>query len=152
MMRQRQGAPSEEESSSDEEDAFSKLSKKNKKGGKKTAPLQGKHGGADIITTKNAENETTATLPAQAPRSITSSMKRHHVPSNDSRKVKMDALLRELEVEKARRPVDLQQDRRGFVPEKKGSFVDPSEEHLTTNLFVGTPTWSCCRRTVIACW
>ena len=42
----------------------------------------------------------------------------------------MDALLQELEAEKHR-----EHDR--FVPEKKGSFVEPSEEHLTTNIFVG---------------
>ena len=142
-MRQRQGAPIEEESSSDEEDAFSKLSRK-KKGSNKKAPQQAKKTGADSASAVvDTDKGTAPQLPAQAPPSTTSSMKRHHVSSNDSRKNKMDALLRELEVEKARRPVNLEQDRRGFVPEKKGSFVDPSEEHLTTNLFVGTPACRC---------
>ena len=137
-MRQRRGAPSEDEDSSDEEDAFSKLARKNKKN-KKNAPSQASQTEAGA---KDGEKE----VPAQLPVSTTSSMKRHHVPSNDSRKAKMDALLLELEVEKSRRPV--QQDRRAFVPEKKGSFVDPSEEHLTTNIFVGTPSelvrWTKC--------
>jgi len=45
----------------------------------------------------------------------------------------MDALLQELEAEKDQIPKKTKR----FVPEKKGSFVDPEEEHLTTNLFVG---------------
>ena len=45
----------------------------------------------------------------------------------------MDALLQELEAEKDQIP----KKRKQFVPEKKGSFVAPGEEHLTTNLFVG---------------
>lgn len=69
------------------------------------------------------------------PVSITSSMKRHHKP-NDVRKAKMDALLQELEAEKNK--VDkVSKDSHRFVPDKKGSFVDPAEEHLTTNIFVG---------------
>ena len=59
-------------------------------------------------------------------------MKRHHKP-NDDRKAKMDALLEELEAEKDK----VSKGPHRFVPEKKGSFVDPSEEHLTTNIFVG---------------
>jgi len=59
-------------------------------------------------------------------------MKRHHKPS-DSRKAKMDALIQELEAEKDQIPKKT----RRFVPDKKGSFVDPGEEHLTTNIFVG---------------
>lgn len=65
--------------------------------------------------------------------SVTSSMKRHHKPS-DSRKAKMDALIQELEAEKDQQ---IPKKTRRFVPEKKGSFVDPGEEHLTTNIFVG---------------
>jgi hypothetical protein len=59
-------------------------------------------------------------------------MKRHHKP-NDDRKAKMDALLQELEAEKQK--VSMEPSR--FIPEKKGSFVDPAEEHSTTNIFVG---------------
>jgi hypothetical protein len=64
---------------------------------------------------------------------LTSSMKRHHKPS-DQRKAKMDALLQELKAEKNRAPPA---DPHRFIPEKKGSFVDQAEEHLTTNIFVG---------------
>lgn len=45
----------------------------------------------------------------------------------------MDALIQELEAEKDQIPKKSNR----FIPEKKGSFVDPGEEHLTTNLFVG---------------
>lgn len=132
MMRQRRGAHVEEDSSSDEEDAFAKLAKKG--GGKKkkaslTSDTPKTH--SDDKNPKSGE-EVKVALPV----STTSSMKRHHVTSNDSRKAKMDALLQELEEEKSRVPIT-QECGRGFVPEKKGSFVDPEEEHLTTNIFVG---------------
>ena len=45
----------------------------------------------------------------------------------------MDALLQELSAEQKSTP----KERQKFVPEKKGSYVDPAEEHLTTNIFVG---------------
>ena len=73
-----------------------------------------------------------ASQPMRTPIAITSSMKRHHKPS-DARKAKMDALLQELESEKDQIP----KKSRRFIPEKKGSFVEPGEEHLTSNLFVG---------------
>lgn len=49
----------------------------------------------------------------------------------------MDALLQELEAEKTKNPIAPTDRGRGFVPDKKGSFVDPGDEHLTTNIFVG---------------
>jgi RNA recognition motif-containing protein len=61
----------------------------------------------------------------------------------------MDALLQELEAEKNSKrsssnnsqfnQYNNNNDQRGgqFVPEKKGSFVEPGEEKLTSNLFVG---------------
>lgn len=58
-------------------------------------------------------------------------MKRHH-GSSDSRKAKMEAVLQQLEVDTA-----CSSNKRPFVPEKMGSFVQPGEEHLTTNIFVG---------------
>ncbi|CAB9513544.1 U2 snRNP-associated SURP motif-containing protein [Seminavis robusta] len=126
-MRQRRGAPVEDESSSssdDDDDAFARLSKS--KGGK-----DNKNKTKSTGASQDATSGTSVKLPA----STTSSMKRHHVASSDSRKQKMNALLQELEVEKARRP--LSQPARQMVPEKKGSFVPPEEEHLTTNIFVG---------------
>ena len=61
-------------------------------------------------------------------------MKRHHKELSDSRKAKMDALLQELEQEKKK--IKPGRDR-AFVPVKKGSYVDPGDEHITTNIFVG---------------
>ena len=123
MIRRRGQAPSQE-SSSDEEDAFAALSRKGAKRAKTSAskPIQNA-----ASTKKKAEPK-----PQKLPISLTSSMKRHHKPS-DQRRAKMDALLKELEAEKNKLP----KDQHRFVPDKKGSFVDPSEEHLTTNIFVG---------------
>mmetsp|Transcript_54041 Transcript_54041/g.58596 ORF Transcript_54041/g.58596 Transcript_54041/m.58596 type:complete len:158 (+) Transcript_54041:61-534(+) len=69
---------------------------------------------------------------SRLPMAKTSSMKRHHKPS-EARKANMDALIQELEAEKNLTPNKLDR----FVPEKKGSFVEAGEEYLTTNLFVG---------------
>jgi len=147
MMRQRRGQPLEAESSSDEEDAFAKLSSR-KKGemdekGAQSSNTKTTTGSYPIFANPDNGNDAGKEAgkqpqkPKMLPASTTSSMKRHHLGgSNDSRKARMDALLQELEAEKSRRPSS--QDR-NFVPEKKGSFVDPDEEHLTTNLFVGTP-------------
>ena len=72
-------------------------------------------------------------------------MKRHHKEMSGSRKAKMDALLQELEHEASRdgsgnsssnrRHGDRQQHRRPLL--KKGSYVEPGQEHVTTNIFVG---------------
>jgi len=133
MIRRRGQGPEDEESLSDEEeDAFSALSKKDtaKKGNRSSAM-------PSISTAKSSASKTTSsaslvTQPSRTPLAVTSSMKRHHKP-NDSRKAKMDALIQELEAEKDQIPKKSNR----FIPEKKGSFVDPGEEHLTTNLFVG---------------
>lgn len=66
---------------------------------------------------------------------VTSSMKRHHGAMSDARKRKMDELIKELQQEPGR---NAQADRRSpYVPDKKGSFVKPGEEQVTTNIFVG---------------
>lgn len=70
------------------------------------------------------------------PASVTSSMKRHH-KTNDKRKAKMDSILEELSAEQIHRPVEKKPRSQRFVPDKKGSYVDPAEEHLTTNIFIG---------------
>ena len=149
MIRRRgHGHENEDSSSSDEEDAFSALSKKGnaKKKAKKSEPTSNvtssivndrkcvalKAESSVSKSTTDAREPNLSSAPLRAPISLTSSMKRHHKPS-DARKAKMDALLQELEAEKDQIP----KKRRTFVPEKKGSFVTPGEEHLTTNLFVG---------------
>ena len=137
----------DDNSSSDEEDAFSAMSKANAK--------RRKTGGSSASTT--AAVTTAAKIPktekmvvpapkVNMPISLTSSMKRHHKPS-DARKAKMDALLQELEVEKSK----IREPHR-FVPDKKGSFVDPSEEHRTTNVFVGNLAPSVTEYVTIHCF
>lgn len=151
MIRRRGHGHEDEDSSSSsgEEDAFSALSKKGnaKKKVRKSEPISSvtNLGVNDQETTivkedkfgsksTSDERETnSSSAPFRAPISVTSSMKRHHKPSN-VRKAKMDALLQELEAEKDQIP---KKRRTLFVPEKKGSFVAPGEENLTTNLFVG---------------
>ena len=123
MIRHRGGAPQEQESSSDEEDVFSALSSQKAK-----APSVHKTT-VSVGTVADAAKVVKPPLPT----SNTSSMKRHH-GSSDSRKAKMDALLQELEADKT---TVSKRSRHAFVPEKKGSFVQPGEEHLTTNIFVG---------------
>lgn len=134
-MRHRAGAPPDDDSSS-EDDAFSRLSRKSKKQKVAVAPIPpappSNDGGGPSISEKDAPLAVgAATLPLVT--TTTSSMKRHHKEMSHSRKAKMDALLTELEIEKK----NIGGTRPGFVPVKKGSFVDPDEAHLTTNLFVG---------------
>ena len=107
MVIRRAAPPTEESSSSDEEDAFSALAGKNK-------------------AQSPAVNDVKA-LPIVP--ATTSSMKRHHVMMSDTRKAKMDAILQDLEVE-------TDQAVRKPTPVVKGSFVQPGEEHVTTNIFV----------------
>jgi hypothetical protein len=123
MIRRRGQDPGEESSSSEDEDAFSALSRKNAK--------RAKSDDSDIQPSTGSNKPKAPPQSLKLPVSLTSSMKRHHKP-NDVRKAKMDALLQELEAEKR-----IPREPRKFVPEKKGSFVEPEEEHLTTNIFVG---------------
>lgn len=128
MIRRRGEAPPSD-SSSDEEDAFSEMSRKNAKRSKTGSSKPA----ATSASRSDADFQTEMPQPQKSlPVSLTSSMKRHHNP-NDTRKAKMDALLQELEAEKNKIPGEQQT----FVPDKKGSFVEPSEQHLTTNIFVG---------------
>jgi hypothetical protein len=140
MMRQRAGPPPDqpEEDSSSEDDAFSRLSRKSKKQKVSAAapppPVpQPSRSSGPINSGKEAPLPAgAATLPLLT---TTSSMKRHHKEMSDTRKAKMDALLTELETEK--KNIGSTRPEKRFVPVKKGSFVDPDEEHVTTNLFVG---------------
>ena len=110
-------------------------------------------------TTQSADSAAATTTSTALPMVNTSSMKRHHKLSHH-RKQKMDAILQELKVETlpeaghhsrgggGYRGREREREGRGerqsfslsasqFEPEKKGSFVEPGEEHLTTNIFVG---------------
>lgn len=130
MIRRRGQAPPEEESSSDEEDAFSALSS-----GKAKAPSnKQKTASLDTVAApiETLDNKKTS---SSLPTSTTSSMKRHH-GGNDTRKAKMDAILHQMEVDN-KTSIGAVSRRDAFVPDKKGSFVQPGEEHLTTNIFVG---------------
>ena len=132
-MIRRRGQRPEEESSSEDDDAFAALSQKSNK--RQRAESQGDASKSQSSSDPHPTHATSSSSKIILPISITSSMKRHHKP-NDDRKAKMDALLQELEAEK-QKVERVGKDPHRFVPEKKGSFVDPSEEHLTTNIFVG---------------
>lgn len=135
--RHRRGdPPPESSSSSDEEDVFSSL--KLKKRRVTGADDEVKHASAANVPTTSQVSESseasnkpaTNNLPVKAP--VTSSMKRHHGAISSSRKAKMDALLQELNAEKInvnQKPPSSQR--------VSGSFVQPGEENITTNLFVG---------------
>ena len=112
-------------SDDDDEDAFSSLTSKKR-------PLPNKK---DTIKHQDSANT-----------GETSSNKRHHHLSAE-RKSKMDAMLSELQ---SSQPTDLtasssndRQEDYGFIddegyrPNKMGSYVEPGQEHLTTNIFVG---------------
>mmetsp|Transcript_13071 Transcript_13071/g.20312 ORF Transcript_13071/g.20312 Transcript_13071/m.20312 type:complete len:671 (-) Transcript_13071:54-2066(-) len=129
MIRRRGANPHESSSSDDDnDDVFTTLSKKQKTKSddiKSTNAKTPKHDGG-----LNQE-----ALPIVL--STTSSMKRHHVAMSNSRKAQMEALIQELEAEKIHNNVGINQRSQGFVPEKRGSYVEPGDELRTTNLFVG---------------
>ena len=127
MIRRRGQGPEEEESSSDEDDAFAVLSKKDPK--KVNVGSSANNTNSKSSVPKESLEESRS---LRLPISKSSSMKRHHKPS-EARKANMDALIEELEAEKNQIPNKSNR----FVPEKKGSFVEPGQEYLTTNLFVG---------------
>jgi U2-associated protein SR140 len=128
MIRRRGGVSTEEESSSDEEDAFSALQSRATKG--KAGRAKSKPGHIAVSNASGVDTALYTPVAPALPTVNTSSMKRHH-GSSDSRKAKMNALLQELEAEK------ITSSNLPFVPQKKGSFVQPGQEHLTTNIFVG---------------
>ena len=131
QMVLRRGAPLlSDSSSSDEEDAFSALARKGKKSRKSldissSKELDGSTAKEDKEHHKDSESKGRTS-------DGTSSTKRHHHMSS-ARQAKMEALLQELKSEKSLTAPSSSH----YVPEKKGSFVPPGEEHLTTNVFVG---------------
>jgi hypothetical protein len=140
-MRQR-GAIEDASSSSDEDEyAFARLSSKHGNKGDKTATTTILSQSAssllvsssnDGLIFKSQEEKTNLLLettpsPLDLPASTTSSNLRHHLTANDTRKARMNALLQELEVEKSKTRSLGVGGRSNYAPEKKGSFVDPSE-------------------------
>lgn len=141
-MRHRSGYPrrDDERSSSEEDDAFTALSRKRKESrastnisGSCSKKLLASDGaGAAAYSGLSEDAQGSAKLPV----AITSSTKRHHGEISDARKAKMDALILELEAEKNKTSSEPRLQGRG--PERvRGSFVDPGDEFLTTNIFVG---------------
>jgi hypothetical protein len=131
MIRRRGSEPQEDSSSSEGgDDAFAVLSRKSTK--RPRNDDSDTFSPADIDISGSLKTNGKAPEQQKLPISLTSSMKRHHKPS-DTRKAKMDALLQELEAEKERNSTQSKR----FVPEKQGSYVELGEEHLTTNIFVG---------------
>lgn len=138
MIRRRGVEPSEDEQSSSDEDAFSALSQKTKN------MVGKKSDGSDRKAPPSSETSADLShqnIPAKLPIANTSSMKRHHGAS-DIRRAKMEALLQYMQadkesVESGSGHYGPASSRDRFVPDKKGSFVEPGEEHLTTNIFVG---------------
>jgi U2-associated protein SR140 len=137
--RHRRGAPSSESgdtSSSEEDDVFATLKKKSRLS-KPDAEDALNSSTLSVPTTCEATNldkgSTTITGINHVKASITSSMKRHHGAISSSRKAKMDALLHELNAETN----ILSKQPRPSNQRVSGSFVQPGEEDITTNLFVG---------------
>jgi RNA recognition motif. (a.k.a. RRM, RBD, or RNP domain) len=145
MMRHtgtgRTGQPCDGGSSSEEDDVFSALSRK-RKGSKESSSVSSLKkqgylsGGVDRNQDEPKSKEETQP-PMKLPVASTSSTKRHHGEVSDARKAKMDALLLELEAEKNRATAVPIRHHANERNQAKGSFVDPGDEHLTTNIFVG---------------
>mmetsp|Transcript_29173 Transcript_29173/g.61027 ORF Transcript_29173/g.61027 Transcript_29173/m.61027 type:complete len:203 (-) Transcript_29173:1475-2083(-) len=74
------------------------------------------------------------TLPVSS--STTSSMKRHHKEMSDSRKAKMDSLLAELQSSTSTNTKSTAHNKASRHT-LGGSHVEPGQEHVTTNIFVG---------------
>lgn len=121
-MIRRRAAPQEDSSDEDDVDMFATLPK-----------VQPVPSAAQSLSTSpiNDDSHGRPSLPVVS--SMTSSMKRHHVALSNTRKKQMDALIQELETEKSA----IIREPRGLVPDKRGSYVEPEDEHRTTNLFVG---------------
>lgn len=127
----RRGAPlPSDDSSSDEEDAFSALSRKGRKGHKILTNDGNKPKAPDGFIAEDKDDQNTE---GKVKSDGSSSTKRHHHISS-ARQAKMNALLQELQSEKSPSATG---SGRTWEPDKKGSFVRPGEEHLTTNVFVG---------------
>ena len=155
----RRGKPlnfGDDSSSSDSDDAGFAAAISKKKSGKKRPRSSSSSSSSSSGVANPASNEKNedddATKNAALPSTETSSNKRHH-HANASRQAKMDALLEELQSTKPTDPATSQVEDYGSIyahessyhgdgfdrppPQKMGSYVEPGQEHLTTNIFVG---------------
>jgi hypothetical protein len=140
-------------SSSDSDDAaaFAAISAAEKKSGKR--PRSNSGVAHTTRSTRGESDDGAASTTAAFPNTETSSNKRHH-HANAARQAKMDALLQELQSTKPSDPPAAQAEEEcGSIyahessfrddgydrppPQKLGSYVEPGQEHLTTNIFVG---------------
>ena len=155
MFRHRASEPAANEddssSSSDKEDAFAAFSTKKRKKQKQTTKKGGPTGLKVVkLEASSSTEESTSIADADnkpkhtvLPVANTSSTKRHHGATSDTRQARMDAILLELEAEKSRvhhhpSGSETSAARGGHTTaRKKGSFVDDGDEHITTNIFVG---------------
>jgi hypothetical protein len=151
-----------DDGSSDDDDAFSALSRKRKVESKPLSCGETEtkkvakdrvgdvEAGNSMVTSQKSlaalHDEVSKQLPVVVAQ--TSSTKRHHGEVSDARKAKMDAILLELESETTNRvskSSDMSRHRhrsnnlieRPMQQRSGGSFVDPGDEHMTTNIFVG---------------
>ncbi len=149
------------EESSDDDDAFTALSRK-RKGEAKTKDLTSKKSTASDRTESDSSATKTDTPIDSKPLrqqpvviAQTSSTKRHHVEASDARKAKLDAILLELEANTTKISSDAAPHKRNRRNNNNsnnhhrnvidsehhnrigGSFVDPGDELITTNIFVG---------------
>jgi hypothetical protein len=142
IHRSNQAIASSSSDDDDEEDAFSALSKKKKK----ILNKNNNNSGNDVGDSSTTATTAAAVAAAVAATTDTSSNKRHFHMSSE-RAAKMDALLKELEYDASIEnavtgtatitTTTNPQYTDGFVPNKKGSFVEAGEEYSTTNVFVG---------------
>lgn len=146
MSRMRHFSASEdpkrnEEESSDDDDAFTALSRKRPRAQPPVSEEEAVSKRALDGDASDHHRSREEVGDPKRPVAQTSSTKRHHGAVSDARKAKMDAILLELEAEttstlastngKPYRRTQSQSSRTG------GSFVDPGDEHCTTNIFVG---------------
>ena len=150
MRRIHRPIPTSPSSSSDEEDVFAALSeKKRKHASLLTVPTSNSSiasataEGAQSSSCHDNSTPVSATNPLNKPlvATDTSSNKRHHHMSTE-RAAKLDALLQELKADASSVSTvpnvsSSSYVNDGFVPIKKGSFVEAGEELNTTNIFVG---------------
>jgi hypothetical protein len=142
-------------SSSDSDDAGFAAISKNKSGKKRPRSSSGVANNPSASSSNEKNNDDDGNNHSTASVLLTtetSSNKRHH-HANASRQAKMDALLEELQSTKPTDPATSQAEDYGSIyahetsyygdgydrppPQKMGSYVEPGQEHLTTNIFVG---------------
>ena len=162
MMRHRASSQldnSNGEDSSDDEDAFTALSRKRKCDAKSKDSVTKKSKANDRNESENSTTKADAVLPMEKQQPFvvaqTSSTKRHHGEVSDARKAKLDAILSELEADTSKISSDTAPHNRNRRNNSScnshhrnindsdqsnrvgGSFVDPGDELITTNIFVG---------------